>query len=155
MVGKVLEIKRGMALVRVGREKTSCLECKGECALAKGEPTMEVASRPDLRVGQVVNLADNRALMWWLKSSLFFIAFVIGATAGDAILRSAGAPMADKGGIVAGLVAGGLVLGLAQRLLRAKHRYAIEEILRTSETEEDQETSETEPKESGNARAKS
>jgi hypothetical protein len=131
MVGKVLEIKAGTALVRVGREKMSCLECRRECALAKGEPTVEVASRPGLRVGQVVNLADNRALMWWLKSSLFFIAFVVAAMAGGTGLRAAGVAAADKWEIVIGLIAGGLVLGIAQRLLRVKHRYAIVEILRT------------------------
>ena len=134
MVGKVLEIREGVALVRIGREKTSCLECKADCALAKGEPTVEVASRPDLRVGQVVNLGDNRALMWWLKSSLFFIAFVVAAMAGGAWLRAAGVAAADKWEIVIGLVAGGLVLGIAQRLLRTKHRYAIAEILRTDDS---------------------
>ena len=130
MVGKVLEIKAGAAVVRVGRdEKKSCLECKGDCAMAKGEPTVEVGAAPGLRVGQVVQLADNRAMLWWLKASLFLIAFVIGAMAGGACLRSAGVSAAEEWEIVIGLAAGGLALATAHRLLRLRRRYAIVEIL--------------------------
>lgn len=136
MIGKVLEIRRDVALVRVGREKKSCLECKGECALAKGEPTVEVASRPGLRVGQVVQLADNRALLWWLKAFLFFVSFVVAATAGGAGLRGAGVAHAEKWEMVVGLVAGGLALGIAQRFLRTKHRYAIAEIIQALDDRE-------------------
>ena len=131
MVGKVIEINASVAIVRIGREKMSCLECKGDCALAKGEPTVEVASRPGLCVGQVVQLADNRTWLWWLKASLFFLAFVIGAMASGAGLRAAGlGQTADKIGIGVGLLAGGLALWLAHRVLRLKRRYAIAEIVR-------------------------